>query len=97
MSGMIVSDFNDLLKAFDPLIMGERRYMSNLYDIWVMGAPSLDSIILDPKHYNPEINKTVKRIIPTSWLKPYLRELASSRGIPLGEHEISSILGETYA
>ena len=92
MNGMIVSDFKGLLKAFEPLIMGQQRWINDLYDIWKMGAPTPDSIIRNPKAYNPEHDITVKRVIPSLWLYKYLRELANTRGIPLSDAEIKIIL-----
>lgn len=87
-----MTDLNGLLKAFEPLTMNQRRHVADLYDIWKLGAPTPDSIIRDPKHYNPEKDTTVKRIIPTIWLYKYLRDLAGQRGIPLSDSEIKVIL-----
>lgn len=94
---MLTTDFKGLLKAFEPLIMGERKYVNDLYDIWKMGAPTPDSIIRNPKHYNPEINGSVKRIIPTIWLYKFFSDLAARRGIALSKAEIRQILeGEKF-
>lgn len=72
--------------------MGEKRHIADLYDIWKMGAPTPDSIIRNPKHYNPEIDNSVRRIIPLYWLRTYLTNLAASRGIPLSREEVTIIL-----
>lgn len=75
--------------------MGQKRYENNLYDIWKMGAPTPDSIIRDPKHYNPEYDTTVKRIIPMQWLYPFLKDVADARGIQLSYLELKETLEGT--
>jgi len=76
--------------------MGDRREVELLYDIWEKGAPTLDSAITDVKHYNPEKATKeygyVKRIIPSGWLKAWLRDISAKRGIPLSDVELDSIL-----
>lgn len=95
-NSVIVSDFNGLLRAFSPLIMGEKSEIENLYDIWKMGAPTPDSIILDVKNYRPEEHNQsygrVKKVIPTLWLEKWLTDLATRRGIPLSSMEVKNIL-----
>jgi len=88
---MITTDFKELLRAFNAFGLS-RGEVNDLYDVWKLGAPTPDSIIRDPKHFNPEHDNTVKRVIPTEWLRPVLKNLADKRGINLTEELAEAIL-----
>jgi len=89
---MIVTSYKDLSTAFDHVILS-RAESARLHDIWRMGAPTPDSIILDLNSYDERNISTVKRIIPESWLQPFVKEIAATRGIPLTKQELISITG----
>lgn len=90
---MLTTDFNELLKAFDHLSLSGAE-QARLHDIWKMGAPTPDSIILDPKKYDERHVNTVRRIIPSVWLHPFIKEIAARRGIPLTQSELDTITND---
>lgn len=82
----MICTFRQLMAATWLLHMGERRYVDNLMDIWKLGAPTPNSIIRDPKNYDPRrasVGNYEARIVFPTALAKWIADVANERGIKL--------------
>jgi hypothetical protein len=91
---MFVS-FVDLYGMFAPLHMGVKAHVDTLHDIWLAGAPSPDSIIRNPKGYDPRIKQAgndERRLCMYIPLAKWIVDVSAERGMPYTLKQAINIL-----
>lgn len=82
----IVVTFRDLRAAMFPLHRNVKADVDSLHDVWIAGAPTPDSIIRNPKGYDPrlqQVGNIEKRIITPPALALWISDISARRGMPL--------------
>lgn len=90
--------FAELRDALAPLHLNERSHVSTLHDVWKQGAPSPDSIIRNPKGYDPRLRQPgnlEKRLILPLRLAAWIQDVSGKRGMALTLRQaLNMIAGE---
>lgn len=76
--------FYQLSFALQRLHMGEQRHINTLHDVWLRGAPSPDSIVRNPKGYDPRVpqaGNVEKRLLLPKQISAWVEDVAKARGI----------------
>lgn len=82
----LVTSFPDLCKALEALHRWEKARVASLHDVWLQGAPSPDSIIRVPAHFDErkrQPGNVVKRIVFPTPLAQWIVDVSAARGMPL--------------
>lgn len=77
--------FVDMYGMFAPLHMGVKAHVDTLHDIWLMGAPSPNSIVLSPKGYDPRVMRPGDfecRLLMYIPLSQWIVDVSAARGFP---------------
>jgi len=77
--------FVELSTIMLPLHQGDKKLLASLHDIWLKGAPTPDSIIRDPKHYDPRLKQAgnvEKRIVLPNALAQWIHAASEKMGFP---------------
>lgn len=80
----LIITFRDLAHNFAPLHQWYPPDVDNLHDIWSAGAPTPNSIIRNPKHYDPrklQAGNFEAHIIIPSMLTQWVVDVCKRRGI----------------
>lgn len=82
----IICTFYMLQVALQSLHMYDRRHLDTLHDVWLLGAPTPDSRILQPAQNDPRnaqaaIGNLEKRIVAPGKLRAWMLDVAKARGI----------------
>lgn len=81
----LVVKFSQLLIAMESLHQWNKADMDRLHDVWKMGAPSPNSIIRNPKGYDPRKpqagNYEARILFPTP-LAEWIVDVSKRRGHP---------------
>lgn len=92
----LVVTFVDLCAALEPLHLNERARIDELHDIWMKGAPSPDSRILMPNHYDPRLRQpgnVEKRIVIHTMLAQWIMDTSRLRGFPYTMAQSLAVIG----
>lgn len=76
--------FYQLSFALQRLHMGEQRHINTLHDVWMKGAPSPDSIVRNPKGYDPrklQAGNVEKRLLLPKQISAWVEDVTKARGI----------------
>lgn len=80
----IIITFRDLAQNFAPLHLWHKPDVDNLHDIWAKGAPTPNSIVRNPKNYDPRLiqygNYEARIMIP-AMLTQWVVDVCQRRGI----------------
>lgn len=91
----IFATFPELMTTFTLLHQGDLNLVSELHDIWKLGAPSPDSIIRNPRDYDERKrqpgNYEARLIFPTSLMK-WVKDAAARRGMQLSDAQVAALL-----
>lgn len=82
----VIVTFRDLRAALFALHQNIKADVDSLHDVWLTGAPTPDSIILNPKGYDPRMAQAgniEKRIISPVTLAKWIQDTSARRGMPL--------------
>jgi len=82
--------FRALLIALYDLHLGQKALIDRLHDVWKLGAPSPDSIVRDPKHYDERVRQAgnvEKRLLLPEPLAGWIEEASAARGMPLSARQ----------
>lgn len=82
----LIVTFRELAAALFPFHLNERAHLATLHDVWLKGAPTPGSRILNPKGYDERAwqpGNIVKRIVPAPWLAQWIQDMSAVRGMPL--------------
>lgn len=91
----LIVSFLDLVTALAPLHHNERPHVDTLHDLWKRGAPTPDSIILNPKGYDPrkvQAGNVVKRILSPLQVAEWIKDVSTAHGMPLDLRQCLNIL-----
>lgn len=87
----IIATFPQLAASLQSLHFWHKERVSELHDIWKKGAPTPNSIIRAPKHYDPRKvqpgNYEARIVFPNLLLK-WVRERAKAQGAALTDQQI---------
>lgn len=90
----IFATFVELRDALQPLHLDDPQMVSDLHDIWKLGAPSLDSIIRNPRGYDERRQQTgnieKRLILPTALIK-WIKAASEKRGMPLSDAQAAEL------
>ena len=76
--------FGQLLYSLRSVHMNNKTDIDTLHDLWLLGAPTPDSRLLDMKAYDPRLYQPAnveKRIIIPEKLATWIEETAKSNGL----------------
>ena len=91
---MFVS-FVDLYGMFAPLHMGQKVHVDALHDCWLMGAPSPDSIVRNPKGYDPrkvQKGNDERRLLMYIPVAKWIVDVSTARSFPYTLKQALNIL-----
>jgi hypothetical protein len=74
----------ELYAALTPLHLHNKMFTNNLHDVWLKGAPTPDSRILNPKGYDPRLRQrgnVEKRLVLPQPLFQWVKEVIQWRGM----------------
>lgn len=78
--------FYQLMVSTQALHQWQKSYIDLLHDVWLAGAPTPDSRLLNPKAYDPrkvQAGNVEKRlVIPTKFVE-WFNDVAKRRNLPL--------------
>lgn len=80
----LIITFYELAQNLAPLHMWHRADVDNLHDIWLRGAPTPNSIVRNPTHYDPrkiQAGNFEARIVVPSMLTQWVVDVCQRRGI----------------
>lgn len=81
----LIVNLNELLVVYSNLILGERKWINLLHDVWKMGAPLPST--------NPHIAEgNIKRVMSPFRLAYWLKDITAARGMPLTIKQALNIL-----
>lgn len=86
LSKPIMATFPELAQALSGLHHWEKRHVDTLHDVWKALAPTPDSIVRNPKGYDPRYHQQgnhVRRIISPPDLVKWIQDVSAARGMPL--------------
>ncbi len=87
--------FIELATAFRALHQFDPKMVSDLHDVWKEGAPSLDSIIRNPTHYDErqsQAGNVEKRLILPTKLMDWIIDVSNKRGMPLSDAQAAALV-----
>jgi hypothetical protein len=76
--------FWQLNYALQRLHLNEQRHIDTLHDVWMKGAPSPDSIVRDPRGYDPrkvQAGNVEKRLLLPTQIAAWVEDVTKTRGI----------------
>lgn len=82
----IFATFRQLALATADFHRWRKAPLDRLHDLWLKGAPSPDSRILQPAHYDPrhlQPGNVEKRLVLPTALAQWIHEMAAENGMPL--------------
>lgn len=82
--------FAELSAAMTALHQGDKNLLASLHDVWLKGAPTPDSIIRDPKHYDPRLQQpgnVEKRIVLPLSLAQWIHAASEKMGFPFTQRQ----------
>jgi len=82
--------FRDLCAAMESLHQGDKAHLDRLHDLWRLGAPSPESIVRDPAHFDErevQPENLVKRLILPAKLAAWIQDVSAVRGFPYSERQ----------
>lgn len=80
----LITTFHELSKNLAPLHMWHKADVDNLHDVFMRGAVTPNSIVRDPKHFDPrkrQAGNYEARIIIPSMLTQWVIDVCNRRGI----------------
>lgn len=87
--------FIDLARALADLHLWNSADVSRLHDIWKLGAPTPNSIVRNPRNYDPrkaQVGNYEARIIWPQALVTWIVDVSARRGMPLDERQAINML-----
>lgn len=87
--------FVDMYGMFAPLHMGHKPHVDALHDCWLMGAPSPDSIVRNPKGYDPRVKQTgndERRLLMYIPVAKWIVDVSTARSFPYTMRQALNIL-----
>lgn len=81
----LIITFHELVAAMTTLHQGDKALIASLHDIWLMGAPTPNSIIRNPKHYDPRLKQAgnhEQRIVLPQKLAQWIHAASEKQGFP---------------
>lgn len=91
----LIVTFRDLRAAMAPLHMHEKAWVDALHDVWLTGGPTPDSIIRNPKGYDPrkrQPGNVEKRIVSPLPVAIWMQQVSAARGMALTSRQALNIL-----
>lgn len=91
----LIVTFYDLTALFEPLHQRDAGDIARLHDIWMQGAPTPDTRILNPKHYDERKRQPgnyEKRIVFPPLLAQWVMDVSKRRGFPYTERQVYNML-----
>lgn len=91
----LVLTWRELWEIMLPLHQREKAVLDSLHDIWKQGAPSPDSRILRPTHFDerlPQAGNVVKRLVLPTPLRKWIVEVSARRGYPYSDAQAAALL-----
>lgn len=91
----LVVSWLDLYNALFDLHKGAKVYVDQLHDIWKFGAPSPDSIIRDPRHYDERLRQrgnVEKRVVFPTPLARWIEQTSAAWGHPYTHRQAMNML-----
>lgn len=90
--------FRALVIVLYDLHLGQKAPIDRLHDVWKLGAPSPDSIVRDPRHYDERVRQAgnvEKRLLLPEPLAQWIEEASAARGMPLSSRQaMNMVFGE---
>lgn len=82
---LIVCRFDELSAAMFPLHGGDVDKIASLHDVWKLGAPSPESIVIDPRKFDERIDQrkignVVRRNVFPFQLAQWIVDMSKLRG-----------------
>ncbi len=80
----IIATFPELFYALKSLHRFQKKHVDNLHDIWMKGAPTPNSRVLNPKGYDPrkaQVGNFESRIVLPTLLSKWVQETAHEVGV----------------
>ena len=80
----LIVTYPELCALFAKLHLWQKPYLDSLHDVWASGAPTPDSIIRNPRHYDERKRQPgnhVKRIVPESQVRAWAETVGAARGL----------------
>lgn len=91
----LIVTFYDLLALLGPLHQGNQADVARLHDIWLEGAPTPDTRILNPRNYDErkrQPGNREKRIVFPPLLARWVMDVSKRRGFPYTERQVYNML-----
>lgn len=91
----LVVSWIELHLAMLALHQDEKADVDRLHDIWKQGAPSPDSIIRDPRHYDerlPQAGNDVRRLVLPTPLVKWIMDVSARRGYPYSAAQAAALI-----
>lgn len=91
----LILTFQQLAHIFRGLHMWHKPYVDRLHDVWLQGAPSPQSIIRNPKGYDPrkaQVGNYEARIVLPTPLAKWIDEVASERGMSVAAGQAKQLV-----
>jgi len=87
--------FVDLCRVFAPLHLDDPVLVSDLHDVWKLGAPSPHTILRNPANYDErkrQAGNVEKRLLLPLPLMAWVRAASEKRGMPLSDAQAAALL-----
>lgn len=91
----LIATFSDLVAIFEPLHLHNVADVARLHDVWLQGAPTPDTRILNPKGYDErkrQPGNVEKRIVFPPLLAQWVMDVSKRRGFPYTERQVYNML-----
>lgn len=86
--------FRDLCFVLAPLHQWHKERVAEIHDIWLQGAPSPDTRLLDPKHYDPRKDQpgnVEKRLLLPTPFANWVVQQSTRLGFPYTHEQALSL------
>lgn len=91
----LVCTYRELAGALAPLHGGDAGLLAGLHDIWLEGAPTPDSIIRNPRGYDPRLyqpGNVERRLVLPNKLAAWVQQASAQRGMPLAARQAYNLI-----
>ena len=96
----LICTFRELAQVTHALHQNDRGWLDNLHDVWMMGAPTPNSIVRDPKHYDPRLkqkgNYEARIVFPTALAK-WVISCIQTRGFNMTIEQAFDVIDTAFA
>lgn len=91
----LIVTFRELATALRSLHQNNVHDLAGLHDVWKRCAPTPDSIVRDPRHYDERVKQPgnlEKRIVVPSILAQWIMDISKKRGYPYSYRQAMNLI-----